>query len=239
MFTLQLESSTTESRQVYRRLRLHGLVLAVFVLASSFFSANSLADEVLLDESLTEMQTVGDFNVGTFATPVDISEQGILTDQGEIVAGKLVSFFKQHNIESVYELNLCLDIDSKDRSDQQLNSLQLTIGDSGSDQVYRLGDHILKLPGYEASDFKPEAGLSINLGFDFMQEFDENSTEKIRLTMDGDAGKQFRIAYLAPPNYFSINRFVFITAFASFWVFVFIVLFRVTTPKDRNLASPA
>lgn len=213
------------------------------VLVLLLFCAPICADEVVLDESLTEIQTVGDFDVLTFVSPVDINERGLLTDEGEIEVGKLVAFFRSRGIESVYELNLCLDVDTGIRRDQQLNSIELIIGDkeSRSNQVYRLGDNILKLPGYEASDFKPEAGLNIKLDFDLMQEFDENSTETIKVTVDGESGASLpvRVAYLAQADYFSISRLTFVLAFATFWVLVFLVLFRVTVPRDRNVASPA
>lgn len=222
-----------------------GISIALFhcIMFMSLPTTSINADEVVLDESLTEMQTVGDFDVVTFVSPVDISEQGLLTDEGEIEVGKLISFYRSRGIESVYELNLCLDVESGIRTDQHLNSIELIIGDenSQSNQVYRLGDNILKLPGYEASDFKPEAGLNIKLDFDLMQEFDETSTEKIRVTVDGETGSAVpvRVAYLAQADYFFLSRFTFVLAFALFWVFVFLVLFRVTTPKDRNVASPA
>lgn len=216
------------------------------VLVTLFSTTKSVyADEVILDESLTEMQKVGDFDVSTFMSPIDLAQQGLLTDGGEIDAGQLYRYFKSCGLNSVYELNLCLDINSEIQADDNLNlsAIEFRIEDlnSDADQIYRLGDNILKLPGYEASDMKPEAGITIKLDYDFMQQFDEYSTEKLKFTVDGKEIKSIpvSVAFLARQNYFSLSRLVFVVAFAAFWIFVFMVLFRMTLPRDRNVASPA
>ncbi len=236
--------TNSETSSTAARLSTFVRALMLFVFALSCVHPTANADEIILDESLVDMQTVGDFDVSTFVEPIDLSERALLTNGGEIDAGKLYSYFKSQGLKEVFELNLCLDVEGGHRSDHALNGIELHVlnEDQSTNQVYRLGDdNILKLPGYEASDYKPEAGITIKLGYDFMEQFDETSTQKLKLTVDGQEinSLPLRVAYLGPTNQFNFNRLIFLSCFAVFWVFVFMVLFRATLPRDRNMASPA
>ena len=210
-------------------------------------SSAGFADELILDESLSDTQTVGDFDVSTYSAPVELDESGLLDENGVISAGKLYSFFKNQGIESMYQLNFAFDLPASDkRSDYQLNSINLEIENltsASESKLFTLGDqNSLIMPSYEASNLKPEAQIGIQLGYDFMKQFNENSTEKIKLnyTVDDEtAALPVRIGVLSKGEVYSPSRMFFLLAFAGFWAVVFMVLFRVTTPKAQNHAYTA
>lgn len=197
------------------------------------------ADELILDESMTEFHEVGDFDVSTCIIPVKPEADGLLNENGEISTGKLYKYFKSKGITSVHELVFCVDVDPAiKRTDYFLNSIVLSIEDSGS---YTLGENSLKLPAYEASALKPEAQLAVKLEYDFMQVYNENSTQRIKLDIGGVDKSSFKIGVVPQTSSsFPVSRFLFLTAFAGFWLIVFVVLFRATTPRSpTDMASPA
>lgn len=218
-------------------------IICLIILAPSLCQA----DELILDESFTETQTVGDFDISTYNAPVKLDESGLLDENGVISAGKLYSFFKSQGIDSVDRLNFAFDLaPSIDRSDYQLNSFQLEIEDlkmESGRHLFSLGDqNRLIMPSYEASNLKPEAQIAIQLDYDFMKQFNKNSTEKIKIyyTVDGEKmAVPARIGVLSKGESYSPARMFFLLAFAGFWAIVFMVLFRVTTPKPHSAASPA
>ncbi len=221
------------------------LVVTFLVLVvSQFLASQSHGDELVLDESLTELQTVGDLFVSACSAPIATDQAGCFDAEGEISAGQLYAFFKKQGLDSVHEIRLSLDIDPRaTRLDYELNAIEFIIDDS----KYSIGNNSILLPAYEASDMKPEAQIAIKLDYDFMQKFNENSKQKVKLDylVNGQkqGGSPVKVAAFAETSNFSMSRMFFVTAFAGFWLVVFIVLFRTTTPKSTNrptnAASPA
>ena len=218
-------------------------LLAIFVWAG-LFAVAAPADELILDESLTNFQAVGDFDVSSCNLPVEQEAEGLLDENGEISTGKLYSYFQSKGMDSVNEIVFCVDVDpSGARVDYSLEDIVLSIEDFGR---YTLGENSLMLPAYEASTMKPEAQLAIKLGYDFMQRFDANSTERIKLDFALAGGEErsktgFTIGVLPETrSSFPVSRFLFLTAFACFWFVVFVVLFRATNPRGTaDIASAA
>ena len=211
------------------------LFLALLFCCGVFASATS-ADELILDESLTNFQSVGDFDVSACHLPVEPEADGLLTN-GEITAGQLYTYFKNKGMDSVNEIVFCVDVDPavQGRTDYALESLELSIEDI---EKYTLGENSLMLPAYEASTMKPEAQLSIKLGYDFMQRFNADSEERIKFDF-AVAGQQsksmFKIGVLPESqSSFDSSRFLFLSAFVGFWLVVFFVLFRATNPKTTT-----
>ena len=217
----------------------HRLFTAFFLITAAWFGpvvCTSHADELVLDESLTSFQSVGDFDVASCNLPVEPEDDGLLNENGEITAGKLYSYFKSKGMESVNEIVFCFDVDPTiERADYSLESIVLSIEDI---EKYTLGENSLKLPAYEASTLKPEAQLAIKLGYDFMKRYNENSTERIKLdyaVAGAHAKPTFKIGVLPESrSSFPASRFFFLTAFAGFWFVVFMVLFRATNPRSAT-----
>ena len=226
------------------------IVAALCTVFLSVLETCSFADELILDETATAGTTVGDFDVSTFVSSVQLEQAGLLDSSGTITAGDLYKVFKEKGVTSVYAINLCLDVQDTDlRADYALDSIELRIedldGDNLHESLFSLGaDNSLTLPGYEKSDAKPEAKLSINLGYDFMEKFNENSIEKLKFDYVASDGERnslpVKVGVLLPSaGHWSWSRLLFLSVFTGFWVVVFLVLFRVTTPKSPNAAYPA
>ncbi|MEM9412876.1 MAG: hypothetical protein AAGA30_17325 [Planctomycetota bacterium] len=210
------------------------------------FAIPVFGDELILDESLTSSRTLGDFNIATCMCPVEIAHEGLFDTNGEITAGQLYTLFKKQGLESVEELKLCLDLAPEGiRADYNLSAIELRIEDLSSTsefQSFSLGDNQLLIPGYEASNIKPEAQISIKLDYDFMKQFNESSTEKISFnySVDGETTSlPMTIGVLSEPNSYSPARAFFLVSFIGFWIVVFFVLFRVTSPRSENAVYSA
>ena len=231
-----------------KNIETHFATIAIWIVGCVLLLTNqsvSVGDELILDESMTESQVVGDFDVQPCSHPIRIDEGLFLDEHGEIVAGKLWSMLNKQGIDSTYRLNFAIDLDpSIDRADYQFNSIELEIEGANSDgRLFSLGaQNSLMLPGYETSNLRPEAQVAIQLDYDFMKRFNEHSTEKIKFqyTVDGEKmAVPVKIGIVSQNTNYSPSRMFFLMAFAGFWAIVFSVLFRVTSPKPRNAASPA
>ena len=244
---IQLNRLVQLPAKIARRLSRMGTLCALALLVVSSLTVQVSGDEIIIDESLTKTQTVGDFHVSNCDKPIVIDESSLFDEHGEISAGKLYSFFKSQGIDSIDQINFVIDLDpNSKRTDYQLNSLQLEIEDLTSDsggRLFSLGsENSLTVPGYEASTMRPEAQIAVQLDYDFIKQFNENSTEKIKFqyTVDGEKmAVPVKIGVLSQGGGYSPTRMFFLLAFAGFWAVVFMVLFRVTTPKPHNAASPA
>jgi len=223
---------------------LFGLLVCLALLAPS----NGSCDELILDEAAATSQTVGDFDVSTFVSSVQLDQESLLDSSGAITAGHLYTYFKQKGLKSVYDIKLCLDIEQSDlRADYAFDSIELRIEDLSPDKRrerhFRLGDNSLTMPGYENSDVKPEAQLSANLGYDFMEEFDENSTEVLKFEYVSSDGERnalpVKVGVLTPRTGTVWPTYILLVAFTAFWLIVFVLLFRFTSPKSQGAAFPA
>jgi hypothetical protein len=213
-------------------------VLFLFV---GIASGSANADELILDESLTSVQSVGDFDVWSCKSAIQRDDSGLLDSAGEITTGQLYAFFKKQGIRSVDHITLSLDVDPAAlRADYALDSIELSI----ENMKYSLGANSLKLPAYEMSALKPEGQISVKLGYDFMQQFNEESTEKLKFDFAMSRGAESADASILsiavmPQNAtsFSFARLFLLIGFSGFWVAVFLLLFRATAPKADSRDS--
>lgn len=221
-------------------------LILMLVVGVALDSAES--DELILDESLTDVHSIGDFDVWSCKSAIPRDDSGLLDEAGEITTGQLYTFFKKQGMTSVDQITFSLDIDPNAlRVDYALDSIELSI----EDMRYSLGANSLKLPAYEISSLKPEGQISIKLGYDFMQHFNEQSSEKLKfhfaMTSGAESTDSSILKIAVVPQHvasFSASRFLLLIAFAGFWVAVFFLLFRVTAPKaesrdSRQGTSPA
>lgn len=222
-------------------------LLGIFVCLTSILAGPVNGDELILNESASQTQTVGDFGVSTFVSSVQLDQASMLDESGTITAGNLYTYFKGKGLTSVYDIKLCLDVDADLRADYALDSIELRIEDLDPNKRrqrhFSLGDNSLTIPGYENSASKPEAQFTASLGYDFMEEFNENSTEKLKfeyVSVDGQRNAlPVKVGVLSPPPSEEWSSYLFLIAFSSFWLLVFVVLFRVTSPKSHSAAYPA
>ena len=223
-------------------------MIALMVCLPLFLPANGIGDELILDEAAATSQTVGDFNVSTFVSSFQLDKKSLLDASGKITAGHLYSYYKEKGITSVYDIKLCLDVEKSDvRADYALDSIELRIEDLSPDKhrerLFRLGDNSLTIPGCENSNVKPEAQISANLGYDFMEEFDENSTEVLKFEYVSSDGERnalpVKVGVLTPRTGSDWSTYILLVAFTGFWLMVFVLLFRFTSPKSHGAASPA
>ncbi len=222
------------------------LVLASVVCAS--FSVSSIADEVILDDQKFEDIFVGDFSCspGQYRSgdmfKINPGKQGINT-------GELWTYFKSRGINRMDRLIICMDIDpARETADVDVQQVELTIKDpfGGSTltsySLDRDRDNSLIVPAYEASYYRPEAMMKINLGFDFMERFSESSTQEIffdvKMDEQGTANSSFYITS-TDDSLVALPSILVLGLFVAFWVAVFAILFLLTNPAARSKSKNA
>ena len=138
---------------------------------------------------------------------------------------------------------ICMDIDPVEQQQNvDVQQIEFTIKDPfnratlTSYSLDRDGDNSLIVPGYEASSFRPEAQMRIDLGFDFMQRFSKDSAEKVMFNVEVDqaAGATPSFFIAADESYVALPNLLTLGAFIGFWIVVFIILFRVTHPAKSK-----
>ncbi len=230
------------------------LLTRTFVLsvAIGLFVTVSFADEVVLDGRRDSKVTVGDFDCSKCPRPAN----RMLSlfdghDSSSLTAGQLWRFYNSQGVNSLDRLTLCLDIESDGRLETAgINSIELKIEDPSNFGKLltdvSLKNNSLSIPIYDIVPFRPEANLEIELGYDFMQRFSAESKEKISLNVTGDASSNpvVSVQGVSDDRFFSsmINT-IALSAFAVFWAFVFIALYRYTkpqikAPEPQNVAPP-
>lgn len=221
----------------------------VGLLAIGLFAATSIADEVIIDGKQGS-KIAGDFDCSKCPSP-STSMLNLLDgcESSSLTAGELWQFFDSQGVDSLDRLTLCLDVESSGLATSGINSMELKIEDPSNLGSLltnvSLGDDWLTIPGYDIAPFKPEANLEIELGYDFMQRFSADSTEKISLNVSGAANSQPVVSVQGVDGnglFSSINSLA-IVAFAVFWSLVFISLYRFTKPpvseselKNKNVS---
>ena len=194
-------------------------------------------DEVIIDNNASNKVSVGDFDCSK--CPNAMGNILALFDgvNNEVTAGQLWTFFDSQDVSSVSHLVLCLDVQPNNESAMGINSVELTIEDPaqlGSLLTnVSLGNNSLLLPGYDITAFKPEAKLEIALGYDFMERFSADSTEKISLDVASDGDHSTAVVSVQGENGFFAQGFnlIALVVFAIFWAIVFLALNRFTRPQ--------
>ncbi len=209
--------------------------------------SNLIADEYTIDESIEEL-SVGDFSL-SLSRPSNAALLTISSESEDITAGELWKFFHENGMARVDKLTLSLDVDpGVYRSDVEFNDLVLTIGDPFNPQetfqTFSLDsdddeDTRMVLPFYESTNFKPEAELQIDLGYDFMQRYTESSTELVKLNfrMNEDSHAVARFSFVGKDSFISQPNYLILITFMFFWTIVFLLMFRFIKPSKQ--APPA
>ena len=162
-----------------------------------------------------------------------------------LTAGELWRFFDAQGVDSLRQLTLSLDFDSTvGLSSAGISSLELTIENPSNlgDLTKSLGDNSLNIPGHDIAPYKPEANLEFELGYDFMQRFSADSTEKISLNVSGDANSQpvVSVQGVERNGFFSFMfNLLKLVGFAVFWALVFVALYRFTKPQANESGQTA
>lgn len=211
--------------------------LAVFLFICNSLTSYSIADEIVISGNEHEV-SVGDFDFSPCNTGSAEGALAVLNHcpNGEMTAGDLWKFFSDRGIDSVENLTICMDWspDQQLTSEIDLSSLQLKIEDPTTGGLLTnvsLNGNSLIVPGFEVSSFKPEAELSVALGYDFMKRFGPQSTEKIHVASNGSILPSFSFKGTGPnpnriPNWFTLLGFVL------FWLVAFKCLAMATAPKQ-------
>ena len=194
-----------------------------------------IGDEIILNESNPSFVS-GDFNCSTIHSATTGSLP-ISPSSGKVTAGELWQFFKRQGIHKMDKLVLNLDVDPLDGSDTNFAAIVIEIRNAADPSIvdkFSLDvDKRLVLAGYEASAFRSEAQLSIDLGYDFMTRYSKNSTDEVVLNVEmGDSsGVVPTFSFTGQSNWFSGFNVFLLAMFTGFWIIVFVVLFKLTNPN--------
>ena len=167
----------------------------------------------------------------------------IVPESSGLRAGELWSFFKNQGANRIDRLVLCLDIPPEKYKHSDLRSIQLEIRDANDPtriiEKYSLAaDSSIVLPGYEASQFRAEAQLAVQLGYDFMEKFSSSSEETVVLSVEVEGESLVPDFYItAQGSWFAGLNVATLVLFIIFWGIVFVFLFRFTNP-DRQRTIP-
>ncbi len=212
----------------------------VVVAAASTTPRFASADEIILDETSSTIVS-GDFSCSKIHSATS-GEFYLNPKSTSLTAGELWTFYHNQGITRMDTLVLCMDVTAVDGADIDLTFIEFEIRDSNkpiNNHIYSLdrgGDNTLVVPGYEASEYRAEAQLSIDLGFDFMERYSSSSPEKVVLNVKmGAATTAIPEFYITGESkWFSgINMFL-LALFAGFWAVVFVILFKLTNPNKTS-----
>ncbi|MEL7499382.1 MAG: hypothetical protein AAFN77_17385 [Planctomycetota bacterium] len=219
-------------------------LLTVLALALSTTFAN--ADEIIVDGGENRV-AVGDFDCTGCASEVTNAFSMFMSQtSGQVTAGELWQFFDRQGIDRVEQLTFCLDLQPNQQpsSDFGLSSFKLQIQDPAMNgnliTNVSFGENSLIVPEYEISSFKPEARLQVSLGYDFMKRFTANSQEVIHLDFaSNDSASGAPSFSVEGGNEMLSSQFnlPMLLGFVTFWVMVFVLLSRVTRPKQETIPA--
>ena len=216
--------------------------LFLITISTGLFSGvAAAADELIISEATYEQLLAGDFTCGACRHPVTnaIPFTQMNSNCCEIKAGDLYRFFKDQGIDSINELVFCLDVPSvQNDSTVAFSSIKFMIEGYKNSEVFDTGEKTIVLPGYESSGLKPEARLKLNLGFDFMQQFTESSTETIKLDYN------FSSQESAVPTFFLEGdrpwtpNVLIVSLFVGGSILLLTVLYFMTKPSGEKKTAP-
>lgn len=220
-------------------------ILAFLFAIGFLINSPVLGDEIVVNGNESKI-AVGDFDCMGCNSEVRNALALLMSQRsGDVTAGELWKFFKDQGIDSVENLTLCMDVQGSSLTGFGLSQLKLKI--EHPDQFGALltdvsiGENSLVVPNYEISSFKPEARLNIALGYDFMQRFSAASQERVHLDFqsvlgDEDDSAAAPVFSVEAGSQILTRRFSFLPflGFVLFWIAVFILLSRLTRPKNNS-----
>lgn len=218
------------------------LVFALFLCAMVAPSVG--ADEFIVGGSHPSGSIhVGDFACSGCAHEASNAYQLMMDSKqsGQVTAGDLWKFFRGQGISSVDHLTICLDISpSSDLTQFDLTEMQLMIADHNGSVVTSagMGEDSLVVPDYEISQYKPEAMLTVSLGYDFMKRFSAESTERIQLNYNSENSSSIPAQFTVHGENSLLGdsfNYSLLFGFITFWVMVFVLLTRVTRPGGSSV----
>ena len=193
------------------------------------------ADEIVIDRT---RQVAGDFSCSPFSNK---SNPLCDLEAGEISAGALWRFFDSQGSKSIYQLTLCLDLESMDEEASfGLESIELKIEDPMSSNFLTevsLGNDVITVPGYQTSATKPEAKLQLALDYDFMQRFSADSDEMISVNFqsnDNAIVPKFAVQSETRGFFAGFKNPAILIGFSIFWIGFFHLLSRLTKPVTET-----
>lgn len=208
--------------------------------------AKAFADEIVIAEGNANEQTmIGDFVCSPCLVKIGAASYCMSSDAGagvELSAGELWRFFKEQGMDSVNNLEFFVDIDKiSEQSKFGLAgfNVQIEAPSSGSQSEYltdmTMGENSLVVPGYETSSLKPEAKISFDLGYDFMEQFSSTSTEKVVFNFtsnDASVAPTFMLA--SNKSIFSSGHLGLLFGFIVFWGLVFMGVNKFVKPIEAD-----
>lgn len=210
-------------------------ILVLALVSITCLLEHACADEIILTDKKYEGLSIFELENNAFQ---------ILPGQDKVTAGELWAYFNSQGIHSMTKLTLSMDIDpAKDNEDLDFDMVELSIKDPFSTLEFfhldGIGENSLIVPSYEASPFRAEAQMEIDLGFDFMERFDENSQEMVVLNfkMKNGASKAQPDFFLSGEDKFTMPSAWTLAIFTGFWIVVFLILFRATKPRRHGTTN--
>lgn len=214
-----------------------------------------VAEEVIIEEG----SSLGKVACGDYSCSPCFAKLGAASftmtqgdDAGtiELTAGELWQFFNDQGHDSVNKVSLYLDVDQLGSEENfnlsKLNvQIQNPLGGSFLTNT-SLGADGLIVPGYETSATRPEAELSFDLGYDFMELFSSDSKELVRVSVDAPVNSMIPTFHLvADDSVFGQTNLGQLFLFVMFWGAVFLMLLhwmkpvRTAVPARVATSSPA
>lgn len=217
-----------------------------FLLVALFAVSTIQADEVIIEEG----GSLGKVECGDYFCSPCVSKLGgayVIRNENdgqiiEMTAGELWQYFDRQGFRSVNKLSLFLDLDrlSSD-TEYNLSKLNVQIQSPAGTLLTdaNLGSDGLIVPGYETSSSRPEAQLSFNLGYDFMELFSSESTELVRVSIESPASGSPTFLLTADDNVFGRTNLGNLFFFVMFWGIVFLVVLRWMKPVRSQAPAKA
>ncbi len=211
-------------------------------------------DEIIIDSRMSEPIEIGGiswspkFGFSGSLLELHSSTNGSLAHQScELNAGELYKFFRDQGIQSVDQLVVVLTIPNSTAGDRfVLEGLQLAVNDSDNlgATTTILADssqeHRVVIPGGQSISGRAEAKLLIPLGFDFMERYSEDSTERLVLNYKVEGSSlaespvfmvEGQAAWSRTPTYAWVGVFV------GFWLVLFWLLRVITFVRPKKTTA--
>ena len=215
-----------------------GKELALALLLVAFIAVPFVdADEVIIEEG----GSLGRIECGDYFCSPCVSKLGgayVIRNENdgqiiEMTTGELWQYFDRQGFRSVNKLSLFLDVDRLS-SDTEFNLSKLNVQIQSPAGTLltnaNLGADGLIVPGYETSSSRPEAQLSFDLGYDFMELFSSESTELVRVSIESPVSTSPTFLLTADDNVFGRTNLGNLFFFVLFWGIVFLIVLRWMKP---------
>lgn len=229
--------------EFYRRFALISPVIGlILVLVTASFVS---AEQIVINDDVNETKVAGDFKCYPCYQAI-LNDSSVLDFTADnLTTGDLFRYLKSRGVNKMDRLELRVDFDCDPDNSQSVcvTGLSFQIEDESHNLLTdkKFGENELMLDSNSITSFKPEAVLELDLGYDFMQRFSEDSTEAVVLNFATDGtGREMkpRILLSQDMTSFSSDNLIRILLFIGFWGVVF-YLAHFFTRSGNRLPSPA